>query len=226
MAPRVRAPKWERGCKLTITLPDTLAAISLLLNTESCSRVSGTAAIKSWGKGDFSGPPKRVQTVQFVVDNISGSWSQIDERYGEGFRYSREFGHEFVDNGDVVDYLSGLTNWPTQIKMFRPSKFEIWGRPDDKWRIAGAEVAENGYLLHLDRSISQAVAELFIDTTFSLPTHWTEIYPIGDNVGAKKEIEIQAIHVPVAWKEKMGMDMSEEGEDRISFMVNEFPESR
>ncbi|MBD0862609.1 hypothetical protein IA539_15515 [Gordonia sp. zg691] len=206
---------------MAITLEDTLAAISLLQNAEVCSRVSGTAEYRQWGKNDLTGPPKHVQTVHFSVDNESGSWSEDDVKYGGGRRFSRESGQEYVDHGEVVDYLSGISEWPKLIKMLRPSKFEIWGRPGDKWRMTGAESTEHGYLLHLDRDTSPAVAELFIDTTFSLPIRWTEVHPIGPTARAKQEVEILALHIPREWKQLTGMDMSEQGELMVSFMVEE-----
>lgn len=151
--------------------------------------------------------------MHFSVDNGSGSWSEDVVKYGEGRRYSRESGQEYVDDGgEVVDYLSGVSEWPKLIKMLRPTKFEIWGRPGDKWRMTGAESTEHGYLLHLDRDTSSAVAELLIDTTFSLPLRWTEVHPLGPASGAKQEVEIKALHIPQEWKRLTGMDMSEEGE--------------
>ncbi|NMO02631.1 hypothetical protein HH308_15570 [Gordonia sp. TBRC 11910] len=199
-----------------------MAAVSLLLNAESCSRVSGTAEYKSWGKSELIGPPKRVNTVEFVVDNQLGSWSEDAVGYGEGRRYSKDTGQEYVDNGgEVIEYLAGISNWPLLIKMLRPSRFEIWGRIGDKWRPKGAESVDHGYLLHLNRDTSPATAELFIDTTFSLPTRWTEIHPPGPTVGAKREVEIKGLHIPPEWKRLTGMDMSEKGEDLISSMVKD-----
>ena len=81
--------------------------------------------------------------------------------------------------------------------------------------MAGAESIEHGYLMHLNRDASTPVAELFISTTFSLPIRWTEVYPIGPEIGMKHEVEILALHIPREWKILTGMDMSEEGQDMI-----------
>ncbi|MGW8812987.1 hypothetical protein [Gordonia terrae] len=190
-----------------------MAAISLLLNAESCSRVSGTAEYRQWSKSDLTGPPIHIRTVHFSVDNETGGWSEDDPKFGEGRRYSTEAGQEYVDNGKVVDYLSGVSEWPTLIKLLRPSKFKIWGRIGDDWRMTGAESTEHGYLMHLDRDTSQATAELFVDTTFSLPIRWTEVHPLGPTTAAKQQVEILALHIPQEWKRLTGMDMSEKGED-------------
>lgn len=201
----------------SVTVKDTLEAISLLLNAESCSRVSGTAVYKSWGKGDLSGAPKRVDTVQFMVDNELHAWSERNTKFGETRRYSKDTGQELVgDNGALIPPKppSGFTHWPLLIKMLRPSRFGIWGRPDDRWRMTGAELTEYGHRVHFDRDESPASAELFIDAHFSLPIRWTEVYPLGPDLGAKSEVEIKAMHVPDTWKRKMGMDMSEQGELR------------
>lgn len=148
--------------------------------------------------------------MHFSVDNDSGSWSEV-VKGGEGRRYSRESGHEYVDDhGQVIDYLSGVSEWPKLVKMLRPSRFEIWGRPGDSWRMT--ESTEHGYLLHLNRDTSLAVAELFIDTTFSLPLRWTEVHPLGPASGAKQEVEILGLHIPPERKRLTGMDMSEQGE--------------
>ena len=80
--------------------------------------------------------------------------------------------------------------------------------------MTGAESTDYGLLTHFNRADSSATAELFIDAHFSLPIRWTEVYPLGPNLGAKQEVAITAIHVPDTWKRRMGMDMSEEGEDR------------
>ena len=177
--------------------------------------MSGTAEYRSWGKGSLAGPPKRVDTVEFVVDNQTGRWSERNVKYYQERRYSTESGQEYVDNGEEIDYLRGISNWPTLIKMLRPSKFEIWGRIGDKWNMKGAETTEHGYLMHLNRDSSPAVAELFIDTTFSLPLRWTEVHPLGPDSGAKKEVEVLGLHIPQEWKQLTGMDMSEQGELRI-----------
>lgn len=154
--------------------------------------------------------------MHFTVDNDSGRWSEDVVGYGEGRRYSKESGHEYVDDrGEVVDYLSGISEWPKLVKMLKPSKFEIWGRLGDKWRMTGAESTEHGYLLHLNRDRSPAVAELFVDTTFSLPLRWTEVHPLGPASGAKQEVEIKALHIPEEWKRLTGMGMSEKGEHQM-----------
>lgn len=158
----------------------------------------------------------------FSVDNEAGTWSEDITKSGEGRRYSKESGHEYVDNdGKPIEYLSGVSNWPVLIKMLRPTHFEIWGRPGDKWKLSGAEPIEHGHLLHFGRDTSPAVAELFLDNTFSLPMRWTEVHPLGDRRGAKREVEIKAIHVPDAWKRRVGMDMSIEGELAVSSMVED-----
>ncbi len=87
--------------------------------------------------------------------------------------------------------------------------------------MTGAESTEYGLLVHFDRSESSATAELFIDAHFSLPTRWTQVNVVGPKRGAKREVEIIAIHVPDTWKRKMGMDMSVEGEDR-SFVIGDY----
>lgn len=148
--------------------------------------------------------------MHFTVDNESDRWSEKVVKNGEGRRYSKESGQEYFDErGEVIDYLSGISEWPKLVRMLKPSKFEIWGRLGDKWRMTGAESAEHGYLMHLDREESRSVAELFVDTTFSLPLRWTEVHPLGP---AKQEIEIKGLHIPVEWKRLTGMDMSEKGE--------------
>ncbi|MFI8774891.1 hypothetical protein ACIGKQ_22400 [Gordonia sp. NPDC062954] len=214
----------ERATAIAITLEDTLAAVSLLLNAESCSRVSGTAEYRSWGKEDLAGPPKRTNLVDFVVDHELGTWSERDVKSRDRRRYSRETGQELVDdNGQLIPPKppSEFNHWPLLIKLMRPTRFAIWGRPGDDWRMTGAESTQHGLLVHFDRSESSATAELFIDAHFSLPTRWTQVNVVGPNRGAKREVEIIAIHVPDAWKRKMGMDMSVEGEDR-SFVIGDY----
>lgn len=203
---------------MAITLKDTLDAISLLQNTETCTRVSGTAEYRSWGKTDLTGPPKKVRTVEFFVDNELHSWSERTTRFGQTFRYNREAGQELVDDdGQLIPPKppSGFMHWPLLVKMLTPSRFPIWGRPGDAWKMRGAESTEHGYLMHLDRDTSPAEAQLFIDTTFSLPTRWTEIHQIRPDLGGRQEVEIVALHIPPEWKRLTGMDMSEEGEDMI-----------
>ncbi|MFE0749961.1 hypothetical protein [Gordonia sp. NPDC058843] len=201
---------------MATTLEDTLAAISLLQNTGSCARISGTAEYRSWGKTDLTGPPTKVQTVEFFVDNELCSWSERTPKYGQTRRYTRNAGQELVDDsGQSIPPKppSGFAHWPLLVKMLKPNRFPIWGRPGDKWQMRGAELTEHGYLMHLDRDTSPAVAELFIDTTFSLPIRWTEVNQIRPDLGAKQEVEVLALHVPPEWKRLTGMDMSEEGED-------------
>lgn len=193
----------------------------MLLDTESCPHLSGVAEYRQWAKDDLEGPPKHVYSVRFSVDNDADTWSEEITKSGEGRRYSRELGHQYVDNGKVIEYLSGVTNWPVLIKMLRPTRFDIWGRPEDKWKILGAEPVEHGHLVHLGREASHAVAELFISDTFSLPMRWTEVHPLGSGHGAKREVEIEGIHVPEAWKRRVGMDMSEKGELGASSLVEE-----
>ncbi|WP_152538075.1 hypothetical protein [Williamsia sp. D3] len=201
-----------------MTLQDTLEAISLLLNTDSCSRVSGTAVYRMWGKRELhelTGPPKNIQTVEFVVDHELGTWSETVAGRREGRRYSKDTGQEYLDGaGNLIDDQPQISNWPLLIKMLNPTKFDIWGRPGDSWRMTGAESTEHGYLLHFGRDTSPATAELFIDAAhFSLPIRWSEIHPLGPSSAGKREIEITAIHVPDTWKRRMGIDMSEQGED-------------
>ncbi|WP_043456125.1 hypothetical protein [Gordonia polyisoprenivorans] len=198
---------------MAITLEDTLVAISLLQNAEVCSRVSGTAQYRQWGKNDLTGSPRNIQTVHFSLDNESGRWTEDIVKYEERSRHSTESGQEDADQGEVVDHLSEISEYPRLIKMLRPSKFEIWGRPGDKWKMVGAESIEHGYLLHLIRDTSPAEAELFIDTTFSLPIRWTEVHPMEPAAGAKIEVEILGLHIPLEWKQLTGMDLSEVGVD-------------
>lgn len=204
---------------IPITLQDTLAAISVLLDTESCSRLSGTAEYKQWGRDDPMGSPKHVRTVHFSVDHQTGAWSEEIVPSGEGRRYSRESGYEYVDNGKPIDYMPEVRELPTLVKILTPTRFEIWGRPGDKWKVSGAERIEHGYLLHFARDTSPAVAELFVSDLFALPVRWTETHTLGDGRQAKSEIEIKGIHVPEEWKRRVGMDSSVQGEDRISAMV-------
>ncbi|UPU40632.1 MULTISPECIES: hypothetical protein [Rhodococcus] len=201
---------------MAITLEDTLAAISLLQNTEKCARISGTAEYRRWPKNDIAGPPNRVDTVHFSIDNELGSWSQRDTKSAQTRRYSSGAGQELVDDdGQLIPPKppSGFDHWPLLIKMMTPSRFPIWGRPGDKWRMKGAESTEHGYLLHLNRDTSPAEAELYIDTTFSLPIRWTDTHQVRPDLGAKQEVEIVALHIPPEWKRLTGMDMSEEGQD-------------
>lgn len=150
--------------------------------------------------------------MYFRVDNVLAQWSERPVGGTTETRYSRETGYEYVDNGEVIDYMSGLNNWPRLVKMLKPRSFGIWGRPDDTWRMKGAEAVEHGYLMHLDRDDAPAVAELFIDTTFSLPVRWTETNQVRPDFGSKIEVDILGLHIPVEWKLRTGMDMSEEGE--------------
>lgn len=208
------------------TLDDTLAAVSLLLNTESCSRVSGTAVYRRWKKDDLTGAPNSVETVEFVVDNELDSWSETHRSIGQTRRYSMDSGQDLVDvDGASIapKPSSDFDHWPLLIKMLRPVRFGIWGRPGDKWRMAGAEPEEHGILTRFVRDESPATAELFIDSHFSLPIRWTEVHPLGPdrNQGAKREVEITAIHVPKAWKRRMGIDMSEAGAFEASFVSDE-----
>jgi hypothetical protein len=200
---------------MAITLEDTLSAISLLQNTETCTRISGTAEYRSWGKIDLAGPPKTMQRVEFVVDNELHSWSERNTKFRQTRRFTRNTGQELVDDsGQSIPPKSpsGFAHWPLLIKILTPSRFPIWGRPGDKWQMRGAESTEHGYLMHLNRDTSPAVAELFIDTTFSLPTRWTEVIQIRPDLGAKQEVEILGLHIPPDWKRLTGMDMSDEGE--------------
>jgi hypothetical protein len=170
-----------------------------------------------WGKRELSeltSPPKDMQTVEFVVDNERGTWSETIASRREGRRYSKDTRQEHLDSdGTVINDHSEISNWPLLIKMLHPTKFDIWGRPGDSWRMTGAEPTEYGHLLHLDRSTSPATAELYIDAHFSLPIRWSEVHPLGPASAEKREVEIIAMHVPDTWKRKMGIDMSEQGED-------------
>jgi hypothetical protein len=206
-----------------VTLQHTLDAISLLLNADSCSRVSGTAVYRNWGKrklDELSGPPKNIQTVEFVVDNELDTWSETIASRREGRRYSKDTRQEYLDsNGNVINDHPEISNWPLLIKMLNPTKFDIWGRPGDSWRMTGAETTEHGHLVHFDRGTSPATAELYIDAHFSLPIRWREVHPLGPTSAGKREVEIIGIHVPDTWKQKMGIDMTEQGELGIGAFV-------
>ena len=208
------------------TLQDTLTAVGLLLDVQFCSRVSGTAVYRRGRKNDLTGSPSRVDTVEFVVDNESLSWSETDRKFGQTRRYSTNSGQELVGIDDSsIDPKppSEFEHWPLLIKVLRPTEFGIWGRPGDKWRMTGAESQKFGLLVSFIRDESPATAELFIDRYFSLPIRWTEVHPLGpdQNQGAKREVEIIALHVPDTWKRRTHMDMSEEGAFEASFVSDD-----
>ena len=174
--------------------------------------------IQAVGKTDLAGPPIRVDRVEFFVDNELHSWSERTSR-GQTRRYTQNTGQELVDDdGQLIPPKppSGFTHWPFLIKMLTPTKFPIWGRPGDEWHMKGAESTEHGYLMHLNRDDSPAVAELYIDARhFSLPIRWTQVNQIRPDFGAKQEVEIVALHIPPEWKRLNDIDMSEEGVDMI-----------
>ncbi|MCF8607347.1 hypothetical protein L5I01_28715 [Gordonia sp. HY442] len=174
-------------------------AVDLLEDAEDCPRVSGTALMETWGKGDASGPAKRVSRAEFVSNNRSGNWLEKSlDSVGIERRYSASFGQEHIDNGKSVDYIPADLEWPVSIRMLRPkSALDIWGGPNDNWRMVDAVRDDDSVVVKLIDRFDQGTAELQIDTTLKLPVRWTRLYPAFG--GVKSEVELVDLLVPRAW---------------------------
>ncbi|MCF8572256.1 hypothetical protein L5G32_18510 [Gordonia sp. HY002] len=66
------------------------------------------------------------------------------------------------------------------------SALDIWGRPDDKWRMVDAARIDGGVVVKLIDHFDQGTAELQIDTRLKVPVRWTRLYSVFGGVTSQK----------------------------------------